>query len=270
MLLAVVALLFASNVVVGWLLKLRTREVESMQNTLEQLANEIAYQNQLLAQDLVSDIRQQVERGNVRHEYLIPVVYAVNERAETMLQPGVLEQHPDKVNEFVSFADSVYAALSLSTQMRADSVDALSLSPLQRKLHVRLVQRGALHFLHGQAVRILSMPDTLALLVVPKALQVAADSVFEAQLRPYWTASGFHPYEQYLLSTTLGEIEPDSLPGTFRLAVPTRKLLTEEDGPQKEVEVLLTLQLRQPMGTHRRIRVPVRFWVYKPCTATEP
>lgn len=234
-------------------------EAASLESTMELLANEIEYQNIKLAEDLVSSIRKEMEEGNNRNSYLIPVAYDIRRRADSLVHNA-----PASVNHYVMYADSLYGALTNSGQWTFDTVDVESMNQQQQQVHIRLVERGALHFVRGQTVRILSVADTLTSSETPLSLTVQEGEDFTALVQPYWSASGFHPYESYVFRSSMGDIEPVENGNAGKLIIPTRNLLEPMDS-SRWVNYSYSVTIRKPYGPSRQVMRKGKFRVVRGC-----
>lgn len=240
------------------------REHAAMESALELVANELAYQNQKLSEELISVVRREMERGNNLHQDVIPLAYWVRSAADSLCRPGLLAQRPRALDFYVAVADSVYRHYRLADALHTTPLDVEALPPTQRGVQVRLLERGALRLMQAQTVRLLTVPDTLMALDIPNSLTVPMGQKFETTIIPLWSASGFRPFERYRFRTDIGEVEPLADGAQCRLRIPTEGML-EEGQRERGVNYIVSIWLDVPGQPRRRIEVSGKFRVVRPC-----
>ena len=239
----------------------RSRETRilGLESSMQMLASEMRYQNHVTAQELNSSIRREIEAGNAQNAKLMPVVNALRAKADS-----VDSNNPAAVNYFVHYADSLYNVYSLTHQMVLDTMDITQTTASQRRAHIRLIERGVLQTLKLRTVRILSAPDTLRALEQQPAVVVQHGEPFVTEISPIWSASGFHPFEQYAYNTSRGRIEPLAGGNRARLVIPTDTLLPE-GRLNRWVDYTVTITLPSGYRQQRVLKHAGRFLVEQAC-----
>jgi hypothetical protein len=246
----------------AWLWRAEVRLRQGVELSLQLVAEELELQNRRLAEQTVSAIRGEAERGQLRNVPLVARVYALRAAADSACLPHHLaDPTAQRVQQFTAWADSLQRVWQMDDDPFFAAFQPGRHSPLERRVHVRLVERSGLQALAVQPVRLTRVADTLSLLAVPYSFTVEEGTAFEALLLPYWSASGFHPFEQYTFKASLGTVEDTDEGNRGRLRIPTTNWLEpgeEEHWVEYRVECRLTgltVARRAPAVLQGRFRV---------------